>query len=137
MCQQPLFEILKIMDKKDFEYDLDLGPTNHVYYYITATLYCLNSSGVIDFSKALHYLINVMIIIYKNSEMFEMIPKQFYEAIFDIIEAIHTNHNRTQYSREQKKNYLADLLNLDKDKEQKRNRDVKLSVYIYILYVER
>jgi len=90
------------MDKKSFKYDVDLTPENHVYYFITASLYCLTLPNLeeINFSKALHYFMNVMIIIYKNSENFEPIPPAFYDNIFQLIKAIHLNENSSVYKRE-------------------------------------
>lgn len=97
-CHQPLMEILKIMDKKTFEYDLDVRPEHHVYYYITAVFYCLRQP-TIDLTKSLHYMFNIMTIIYNNSESFDMIPKCFYEKIFYMIDLIHLNQNDYMYNK--------------------------------------
>jgi tetratricopeptide (TPR) repeat protein len=90
-CQQPLHEILKLMDKKTFTYDIDISPVNHVYYYLTACLYCLSVGNTIDLSKTIQYLLNILIIIFRNSEHFESIPQRFYEVIFQFIEIYNIN----------------------------------------------
>lgn len=87
------------MDKRSFKYDVDLTSDNHVYYYITACLYCLKTKSFVDFSRAIHYLMNVLIIIYKNSENFESIPPIFYENIFMIIKAYAINKKRKVFKK--------------------------------------
>lgn len=94
LCQEPLDEILKIMDKRSFKYEVDLTSDNHVYYYITACLYCLKTKSIVDFSRAIHYLMNVINIIYKNAENFEPIPPIFYENVFQIIKAYTLNNGK-------------------------------------------
>jgi tetratricopeptide (TPR) repeat protein len=108
-CDEPLMEILKIMDKSTFEYDLDVKPENHVYYYVTAIYYTLKKPKV-DLSKALHYMFNIINIIYKNSESFDMIPKCFFERIFNIIELIHLNNNNGKLKRNRKNNNDDELI---------------------------
>jgi tetratricopeptide (TPR) repeat protein len=90
MCQKPLNEILKIMDKRNFNYDVDIGPVHNVYYYITAALYAIKADKV-DLSRILHYLICAIKVIYNYSDNFEMIPTAFYQQIFLLIEVIHKN----------------------------------------------
>jgi len=97
-------EILKIMDKTTFQYDLDVGPQSHIYYYITACLYTIKGVNNIDLSRTIHYLINIMIIVYKNSESFENLPPLFYEKIFKLIEAIHQNKNKQYFLKEDDSN---------------------------------
>jgi hypothetical protein len=111
LCQQPLFEILKIMDKKSFVYDVDLGPVNHVYYYITAIYYSIKKN-VIDFSKTLHYFMNVLNIIYKNSDFFENIPPFFYEVIFWLIKIIDINKSNL-YAKDGKNDLSVYITNLE------------------------
>lgn len=90
-------EILKIMDKQSFSYDLDIGPENHIYYYVSACILELRGQKEIDIEKTIHYFINIMIIVYRNSESFEMLPKIFYLKIFELIQIIHKNKSRTKY----------------------------------------
>ena len=94
-CKNPLFEILKIMDKDTFQYELDIGPQNHAYYYTTATLYTLKSeSNKIDLTKALHFIINIMKIVYNNVDSFELIPPIFFKVILDITDSIRRNKKK-------------------------------------------
>lgn len=108
-CEAPLNEILKIMDKTSFCYDVDLTPTNHVYYYITATLYSLTTNESINLNKTLHYLFNVMTIVYNNLETFDVIPHVFYETIFTVVDIIRINYDRPDYCRNPKKGRLGEL----------------------------
>ena len=87
------------MDKDNFRYDVDVGPINHAYFYITATFYALKFTQKIDFNKLLHYLINVMGIVYKNLDILDMIPPIFYKQLFEIMDIIKVNKNRTLYER--------------------------------------
>jgi hypothetical protein len=103
-CHEPLNEILKIMDKPSFAYDLDITPVNHVYYYVTATLYTLISTDTyINFNKTLHYLFNIMKIVYNHMETFDMIPYSFYKIVIKIIEAIHLNKDDPCFLRNPQK----------------------------------
>jgi hypothetical protein len=99
-CQQPLHEILQIMDKDTFQYDIDITPINHAYYYITAALYCLSANDIVDLSKTIHYLINVLIIVFRHPETFELIPPRYYEIIFQLIELYHTNKNHNLFYKQ-------------------------------------
>jgi hypothetical protein len=87
------------MDKRSFNYEVDLTSDNHVYYYITACFYSLKLKSTVDFSRAIHFLMNVIIIIYKNSENFEPIPPVFYENVFQIIKAYHLNKEKALFIR--------------------------------------
>jgi hypothetical protein len=78
-------EILKIMDKPKFVYDLDVGPQNHIYYFITASLYSIKGVNKIDIAKT-------------------NLPPVFYEKILFLIEAIHKNRNRTIFYKKLRKN---------------------------------
>jgi hypothetical protein len=98
LCEQPLMEILKIMDKKNFQYEADLKPKDHVYYYITAIFYSLRKD-VIDFSKNLQYAFNIINVIYKHSESFEIIPRAFFEKIFYMIEIVNLNNNEYIFTK--------------------------------------
>jgi hypothetical protein len=100
------------MDKTSFNYEVDLTSDNHVYYYITACLYCLKTTSSVDFSRAIHYLMNVIIIIYKNSENFEPIPPVFYENIFQIIKAFHLNKEKPIFKRTEEGKIDVKLKNL-------------------------
>jgi len=100
MCYQPLIEILKIMDKNTFEYDVDILPQNHIYYYITASLFSLKGNNRIDFTKTLHYMINIMLIVYRNSESFENLPPSYYEKIMKLVDCIHHNKHRNVFFKE-------------------------------------
>jgi hypothetical protein len=98
MCKPPLKEILKIMDKSNFKYDLDIGPHNHTYYYSMVALHCMkNKSNIIDISKTMHYLINIMKIIYQNNESFDFIPATFYRCILDLVECYLKNKRSQTY----------------------------------------
>ena len=98
MCKAPLLEILKIMDKEAYRYDVDVTPQNHVYYYTAATLYTLkNDTCKIDLGKALHYLINIMKIVYNNVDSFEMLPPIFFKVIMDIIDCIRRNKRKNLF----------------------------------------
>ncbi len=97
-------EILKIMDKETFNYDVDVGPQNHIYYYITASLYTLKGVNKIDLARTIHYLINIMIIVYRNSESFENLPPVFYGGILFLVDAIHKNKDRTIFYKILRKN---------------------------------
>jgi hypothetical protein len=99
-CTQPLNEILKLMDKDSFRYDLDITPVNHAYYYITATLYALKNTNVVDLSKALHYMTNVIAIVYRYSYYFENIPPIFYENIFNLVEAFMMNKHNPIFTKD-------------------------------------
>ena len=99
MCLQPLMEILKIMDKQSFEYDVDIQPKNHIYYYITATLFSLKGNNRIDLTKTIHYLVNIMLIVYRNSEMFENLPPAFFDKILQLVQATHNNKGRNIFYR--------------------------------------
>lgn len=99
-CQQPLNEILKIMDKSTFHYDLDITPIHHANYYITATLYALKNTNEVDLSKALNYLSNVITIIYRYAFHFDDIPPTFYEHVFLLVEAFRFNNNEAIFERE-------------------------------------
>jgi len=101
-CLNPLNEILKIMDKRSFHYDIDVSPINHVYYYIIATIYILKDQEKINLNKAILYLSNIIVIIYRNSENFELIPPVFYDKIFYLIEAIRLNYDDPLIKIEQK-----------------------------------
>jgi hypothetical protein len=102
-CFQPLNEILKIMDKKSFTYDIDITPSHHANYYITATLYTLKTSRKVDFEKALHYLSNVLKIIYKNASEMEPIPPIFYDNVFIIISCAKLNRGKNIFYRDIRK----------------------------------
>ena len=83
------------MDKDSFKYDIDVGPINHAYFYITAVFYALKFTIKVDLIKILHYLINVMAIIFKNLEIFDMIPPIFYKQLFEIMDIIKFNKYNT------------------------------------------
>lgn len=86
------------MDKSSFKYDLDIGPHNHTYYYSMLALHSLkNKSNTVDFGKTMHYLINIMKIIYGNSESFDFIPAIFYRSILDLVECYLKNKKNTIY----------------------------------------
>jgi len=87
------------MDKPNFVYDVDVGPQNHIYYFITASLYTLKGLNRVDFSKCIHYLINIMIIVYKNSEGFENLHPTFYLQIFRLIQAVKLNGDNPIFYR--------------------------------------
>ena len=99
LCHQPLLEILKIMDKPNFQYDIDIGPQHHIYYYISATLYTLQGVNEVDFEKVIHYLFNVMLIVYKNLETMENLPFIFYDQILNLIKAIKINGKTTFFKQ--------------------------------------
>jgi tetratricopeptide (TPR) repeat protein len=99
-CQQPLCEILKIMDKKTFTYDIDITPVHHVNYYITACLYALKTHKKIDFNKALHYLCNVICINYRYSDYFENMPPIFFEKLLLLLEAVKLNSGNHIFMKE-------------------------------------
>ncbi len=92
------------MDKNTFQYDVDITPQNHIYYYITATLYTLKGNNRIDFSKTIHYMLNIMLIVYRNSESFENLPPAYYEKILLLVECIHRNKGRNIFHREIRRN---------------------------------
>lgn len=99
-CQQPLNEILKIMDKPSFMYDIDITPSHHANYYITATLHTLKTNNKVDLEKALHYLSNVVKIIYKFSSEMESIPPVFYDNFFALVSCVKLNGGRPIFFRQ-------------------------------------
>ena len=103
-CYVPLNEILKIMDKKSFVYDIDITPSHHANYYITATLYTIKTTRRVDFEKALHYLANVVKILYRNSTEMEPIPPIFYDNVFILISCVKLNCGKAIFFRELRKN---------------------------------
>lgn len=120
MCKPPLFEILKIMDKDNYVYDLDIGPQNHVYYYSAATLYILkNETNKVDLGKALHYLINIMKIVYNNVDSFEMLPPIFFKVIMDIIDSIRRNRKKSLFFQD------LNIVLSEKDKDYKDYKEYK------------
>jgi tetratricopeptide (TPR) repeat protein len=123
MCQAPLLEILKIMDKDTYKYDLDVGPQNHVYYYTTAILYVLkNESYKVDLGKALHYLINIMKIVFNNVDSFEVIPPIFYKAVLDIVDSIRRNKGKTLFFQD------LNAMGIQKDKDYKEFLEYKENI---------
>jgi len=109
LCHQPLLEILKIMDKPKFQYDIDIGPQHHIYYYISATLYTLQGFNEVDFEKAIHYLFNVMLIVYKNLETMENLPFIFYDQILNLIKAIKINGKTTFFKQIQASKFTKNI----------------------------
>lgn len=101
------------MDKPNFQYDLDVGPQNHIYYFITACLYTIKGMNRIDFAKCIHYFVNIMIIVYKNSEAFENLPPLFYVQIFSLIRAIHLNDDKTIFYKVVRRNISDTSVNCD------------------------
>lgn len=74
---------------------MDVGPQNHVYYYTTAVLYTLKSEmNKIDLSKALHFIINILKIVYNNVDSFDVVPPIFIKVILDIIDSIRRNKRK-------------------------------------------
>ena len=92
------------MDKSTFEYDVDILPVNHIYYYIIAALFSLKGTNRVDFSKTLHYMINIMLIVYRNSEDFENLPPSYYDKIFKLVDCINRNRHRNVFYKEIKVN---------------------------------
>jgi tetratricopeptide (TPR) repeat protein len=85
-CYNPLQEILKIMDKPTFKYNLDITPSHHVYYYVTIILYKLKlTKKEIDLGQILLYFSNIITIVFHNSDCFDIIPPVFYDKIFLIL----------------------------------------------------
>ena len=100
-CYHPLEEILKIMDKPSFNYNLDITPCHHLYYYITMILYLLKQTKYpLDFSQILLFFSNIVGIIFKNSEYFDNIHPLLYDKIFLTAEAIRVNHNHVTYNHD-------------------------------------
>jgi hypothetical protein len=102
-CIQPLNEILKILDKSNFIYDMDITPMHHANYYITATLYTIRTTNKVDLEKALHYFSNVMKIVYENSNEMDPIPPIFYDNIFTLITCIKLNRGEIYFFRDIRK----------------------------------
>ena len=113
MCYQPLMEILKIMDKTTFSYDVDILPQNHIYYYITATLYSLKANNRIDLSKTIHYFVNIMLIVYRNAESFDNLPPAYYSNILTLVDCIHRNKGRNVFYKEIRRNANDDTRESD------------------------
>lgn len=96
------------MDKDNFLYDVDIGPIHHCYFYITAIFYAIKFTNKIDFIKILHYFVNIMGIMFKNQDAFEVIPPVFYQQIFEVMQLIKENKNKFYFDKSEKTNNLSE-----------------------------
>jgi hypothetical protein len=118
-CKVPLNEILKIMDKSKFKYDIDVTPVNHVVYYIIALIYLLKDTESINLSKAITYFANILIIIYRYPEKFANIPPSFYDKIFYLMEAIRLNYGEVILVLSENRDSISKAGKEDLDKKEK------------------
>ncbi len=96
------------MDKDNFFYDVDIGPINHCYFYITGIFYAIKFTNKIDLNKILHYLVNIMGVMFKNQDAFEVIPPTFYQQLFDVMQLVKENKNRTVFDKAEKTSGMSD-----------------------------
>lgn len=93
LVKQPIEQILIIMEKRSFKYNIDITPINHVYFYLSASLLELKSQENINIGTVLVYFSSILKIYFQFSEQFEPLNNSFFKILFKIIDLYRLNKN--------------------------------------------